>query len=443
MTKTTKTAIGLLALYAAIPGAVRAQADDDELLLAPAAESAMSLKFSGFADLEWARFFTNGDPRWKGRGIPENSAFSVGNLNLYMDGRLDKNWRSLIEIRFTYLPAGVALQGQSDPLSTGTGFYTDTQTYDYAQLRAKTQWGGIVIERAWLEYRLHQVLTLRAGHFLTPYGIWNVDHGSPTIIDIAPPFVIGQELFPRSQVGLELYGSVFLGSRARLGYHATVSNGRIGHNPAYVDLDSKYGWGGRFFLELGLGAAGELKLGYSTYGGRNTDRHQGLEVVAAPVNGTEVGVLVPKTTTWTGDEWDQAVDAKWELGGLTLQGEYFEQRLRDEQRTVVIGSGASAVTSSTRQDPYWRRGWYGLVGYRLPLAIMPFAVYQYISDSRADWQHDSTQDAYEWTLGVNWRVRPNVVLKASYSYAWWPRTQQTLENKDPLKWLATQVAWAF
>jgi opacity protein-like surface antigen len=335
----------------------------------------------------------------------------------------------------------MSLQGQYDRLSNTGGFFSDTQTYDYAQLRAKTQWGGIVIERAWLEYRLHQSLTIRAGHFLTPYGIWNVDHGSPTILDIAPPFVIGQELFPRSQVGVEAYGSVFLGN-ARLGYHATISNGRIGHNPAYIDADAKYGFGGRVFLESGF--LGELKIGASAYGGKYTDVQDGLALDPTTVTSPETFTLIHQTTRWSGKEFDLAADLRWDIGGLTLQGEYFEQRLSDEMRVVQQYAGATRLPPKvTLQDPYWRRGWYALAGYRLPGAVTPFVVYQYISDSRADWEHDSTQDAYEWTGGVNWRVRPNVVLKASYSYAWWPRTQKTLENKDPLKWVATQVAWAF
>jgi hypothetical protein len=444
MIKTIKTALGLAVLLGVAPDAARAAGvDDDAELLAPAPETTMNLKLSGFADFRWAKFYDNGDARWQQRGIPENAAFSVGNINLYVDGRLDQSFRSFVEIRFSYLPNGTGLQGSSDPMANGTGqtgLYTTTLGYDYAELRAKSRWGGIVIERAWLEYRLDQALSLRAGQFLTPYGVWNVDHGSPTLIDIAPPFPIGQELFPRSQVGLEAYGSVFLGD-ARLGYHATVSNGRIGSNPQYLDFDQNLGAGGRLFLETG--AVGELKIGGSAYAGKFTDKRQGLEYERVPATGLPVPLLVKKTTLQTGDEVGLAADIRWDLGRLTLIGEYIEQRLSGELLTVEDVSVQGGAPAVTKQAAFTKRGWYGLLGYRLAGAFMPFGVFQYINDSRGEWLHDRKQEAYAWTAGVNWRLRPNVVLKASYTKAWWPKTPKDLENKDPLKWFATQVAWAF
>jgi hypothetical protein len=436
--KTTTTALGLVALLGAAPATALAQSADEEAeLLAPAADAGMSLKLSGFADFRYARFYSNGDPRWQTRGIPERGAFSVGNLNLYLDGRLDQSFRSLVEVRFSYLPNGVGLQGASD-VSTGTGLYTGTSTYDYAQLRAKAQWGGVVVERAWVEYRLDQALTIRGGQFLTPYGIWNVDHGSPTLIDISPPFPIGQELFPKGQVGVEAYGSVFLGD-SRLGYHLTVSNGRIGNNPQFLDLDTNAALGGRVFLEAGW--LGELKIGASAYRGRYTDRRQGLEYEAVTIApGTTLPLFVQRTTTTRGDELGLGGDLRWDVGGITLAGEYLEQRLSGESREVQDQLSGRTVTT---QPAFTKKGWYALLGYRLPGAVLPFAMIQYINDSRGDFLHDPTQEAYAWTGGVNWRVRPNVVLKASFTRAWWPKTQPTLENKDPLKWLATQVAWAF
>ena len=48
-------------------------------------------------------------------------------------------------------------------------------------------WGSIILERAYIQWSKLDWLGVRVGQFLTPYGIWNVDHGTPTLITMFRP----------------------------------------------------------------------------------------------------------------------------------------------------------------------------------------------------------------------------------------------------------------
>ena len=102
-------------------------------------------------------------------------------------------------------------------------------------LRVSAPWGGVEIERAWMEYHLFNFLSVRAGLFFTPYGIWNRDHGTPSVISVHRPFTISLGFFPEKQAGMEAYGKLPIGP-VTVGYHLTLSNGR-GPFDTFRDLD--------------------------------------------------------------------------------------------------------------------------------------------------------------------------------------------------------------
>jgi hypothetical protein len=429
MTQTLRTAVAVAAAVA-LGTAGRAAAQDPEAdLLASPADAGPSLRLSGFADVNYTKFVYD-DERWAGEGLPEHGAFSVGNLNLYLDGRLDPKIRSLIEVRFTYLPNGVALQGDVSP----AGMTTGTRVTDYAQLRATAQWGGIVIERAWVEYRQNQALTIRAGQFLTPYGVWNVDHGSPTLIDVAPPFAIGQELLPKSQVGVEAYGDFFLGD-AQLGWHLTASNGRIGNNAQFLDLDSGFGLGGRVFVAGDW--LGDLKVGASLYRGDTTDRVEGLVLQDPGVLGG-IPLMLPWSNERTYSELGWGVDFNWQWKGLVVIAELLSQQLTDVEDATVDFTGTEVITP---HEDFTKQGWYALAGYRLPFQLMPFVMVQYVNDASNSLSDRDAGQAI--TAGLNWRLRPNVVLKASYTHTTFPNALEAAVTNEKLDWFQSQVAWAF
>jgi hypothetical protein len=289
------------------------------------------------------------------------------------------------------------------------GSYVETAAQDAADYGRIAHWGGIVIERAYVEYDVTDHLTIRGGHWLTPYGIWNIDHSSAVIAGTNRPYIIGQQMFPEHQTGLDVFGSHRVGA-FRIRAHLTASNGR-GATEAQTDQDSKLACGGRVELETPWG----LKVGGSYYRGRYT----GLPASAgAPAE--------------TYREAAYGADALFDHGALHLQAEVIA---RDRH----YAAGAPAVMAAGAPDTH-DFGAYVLAGYRFDQLwnAMP---YFYGEDSRpAD--HSQTTRVLAANTGLNFRPAPSMVLKVQWSYVWFAEGVGFLAGQK-LNIYAAQASWVF
>jgi hypothetical protein len=384
-----------------------------------AASDAYKLDIYGFVDFTYSHWITD-----FAFSAPYNS-FAVGNFNLYLASELGDGWRSLSEVRFTYLP-----HGNQTADATGTFTRTDTTVGDYTDLGRPMRWGGIAIQRAWLEYTAHPLLTVRGGHWLTPYGIWNVDHGSPVIIGVRRPFIVGESLFPSSQTGLELYGTHGL-DELQLGYHLTLSNGR-GPVDNYLDLNENKAVGGRLFGRLDS-SFGTLTLGVSAYRGDYTDRTQAF---AADAEGNFTAEFA-RTADY--DELSYAADLKWEYAGFWLQSEAIVNEVAYEDgfrpQVLFVTEGPPGYTPD-----YQRLGVYGLTGYRFDfIGLMPFTGAEYYAPGGGGF---IMTKAAAFFLGLNARPTARVVLKVQYTYSWNPGVEDAPENSH-YNAIDSQAAWSF
>ena len=425
MSRRVVTAL-LLTAAGWVPQASRCDSGDEgprseaEELVAPA-PSSTALRLYGFADMSYSKvvgggFGGDGHEVFSTLGsAPQHWAFGVGNLNLYVDGQPGPRVRSLAEVRLTYLPSGSQ----------------NTNLPDYAQALATASWGGIVIERAWVEYAFADALTVRAGQFLTPYGIWNVDHGSPTTIAVQKPEITSAQLFPERQVGIEAYGTRYVGE-VRLGYDLTLSNGRIGKNPPFANYSGRPGLGGRLFLEGNW--LGELRVGVSGFTGRYTELQAGdTSIVPTPPDAVAVEY----------DEHDAAADLRGEWRRLLVVSEAVYQRVRytDRGRPATVAIGAAGPVATPAAD-FWRAGSYGLAGYRLPFEVMPYVMGELLYQSTG---FDNGGVLFPSGLravvaGVNFRPLPSLVLKVQYDHIWAPNFPAAPATMD---FVRGQVAWAF
>lgn len=390
------------------------------------AEEGPKLEFYGFADFSYLQTFGSKQNVLK-EYISPFPRFYVGHLNLYMSSTLSSNWRSLAEVRFTYAPQGDSNTQNSD----GTFQVINTNAVDYAELQREFAWGGIELQRAWLEYQPFDFLSIRGGQWLTPYGYWNDDHGSPTIITVHKPFPIGDQFFPERQTGLVAHGKYFVGPTA-IGYFLTLSNGR-GPTDAFRDLDNNKAVGGRLYLETS--EVGNLTVGIAAYKGRYTASTKRYRV---DTSGDSPVAVIYRSKTSVYDELSLGADVRFLWKGLHVQGEAMmnEARYDDRYRPPSFGFDPRPTFAAD----YRRWGGYLLTGYRTSFyGLMPYAMGEYSSYTNTDLAPPS----WAWSAGVNIRPTPNVVLKAELALATFQGVGSTGLGSQDLSYFGTQAAWAF
>lgn len=396
--------------------------DEDEAGALDSAAAGSPIKLYGFGDIGYRQLFVPQNSPWL-LFLNRQPSFFVGNLNIYFDAQLAKRWRALAEVRFTYLPNGAP----DTSLRTDTVNRTDTFVADYTDYSRNHPVGGIIIERATLEFSAFPWLNIAAGHWFTPYGIWNVDHGSPVIIGVAPPYIIGARLLPDSQVGLLAQGSGTLAPDFELSYALGLSNGRS-DRIAYEDLDSNKAITAR--VALTYRGFGDLTLGATVYKGRATLGVNQLYI-------TSDGPRSRLNVTEQFDELAYATDLKWVWHDLHFQTEWImnDRRYTDRGRLP----GPNGGLRPDKRD----FGGYGLLGYRTPLfGIMPYFKAEYSPEPESEDVGVADKIAL-FTGGLNWRPEARVVLKAEYTYGYFPGADPKGFGGSSIKGLDMQAAWAF
>jgi hypothetical protein len=316
------------------------------------------LKIYGFADMGVQR-------QWIDRGsliaqvFPVNStSFVIGNVNLYFDAQPIEHWRALVEVRFTNAPLG-------DTASYGgiAGTYTrkDTLSYDPhgTAINAPMWAGAVVLERAWIEWNGAQAFKLRVGNWFTPFGIWNEDHGSPTLISLALPQFIIQRWIPIRQTGLMGYGNAFAGEW-ELGYALTFSNGR--QEISNFNFEDKFGYGGRLYARRDTGSI-NTTFGLSYFTGTSSDQ---------AINLTSADPLAFETpTTWEYNEHVLGADVAVDIDATRIRAEALLRRTT--YTPGHRGGGDPNAYADTLVPDAWQHSVYLLVANQLPWAgIEPF-----------------------------------------------------------------------
>ncbi len=379
-------------------------------------------KIFGFTDISFLKtYYSRGDSVYRAvLPMPTQSTFIATGMNVFLANQLTDRLKFLSEVRFTYLPLGAESSTQAyavlpngNTMDLGSKYArTDTTVSD--PMAQVYRLGGISMERLQATYVLNDYLGVTVGHFLTPYGIWNVDHGSPVILMVHAPVFQSVALMPTKQLGVQLFGKVYLAKNLNLDYAGTVSNGR-GPADSVTDLDEDKGLGLRWHLNYEIDDL-SISLGQYGYTGKFTDISKAI--YTGPGTGDISSVTTIKQQY---RERILASDILIKFFGVRLQGELVYSEVKYAVPTAINPSnfnGNPAVASQYATANYNSWGYYGLLAYELPeklttpkVRVTPYVYYErfVLNDTIVNSGSNRT-----YCAGINIKPYRSLVMKLEY-----------------------------
>ncbi len=364
--------------------------------------------------------------------------YGLNHANLYFDFNPNPSSRALVEIGYnqpSVLQEAItervfnvhapALVINGNPVAPEVNLEISGNRPD-EEPRKATLIQNFSLERAWLEIKMNRYANFRFGRFITPAGIWNVDHGSPVILTVAQPYQTSLlPIFPVRQDGVMLNGATYFGDHD-VEYKLYLSKGSSIDNEIKDMNDVGGGGNARISLDLPV----TVKAGLSGYSGmiRNTYLRQefDLETTVPDLAGMQTdpaafGAFLAQfdwaesrstnvVTTET-RQFCYGADLLLEFEGLGLQGEY-NMKKEDNER-----DNSDDMTS-------WY-AWYVLANYRIRLgerSLIPYFKFERL------WWEDlaitgnglaATPLAgfQSYMIGINFAITANTRLKLEGTYS--------------------------
>jgi hypothetical protein len=421
--------------------ALVARAKDQDTAMAALREQAASntddapghtrlLSFWGFSDLSFGGlYYDNQNALYKVQ-TPYHATFFSSGINLYAKSEMTRTLSALVETQLTYTPNGYASDwatqvnvGSATIQNLNSFTRVDTSTKGpYSQLTYRQD--GLLIERAYMEWKPADWFGLRAGRFLTPFGIWNEDHGSPVLIGVDYPQFMNFDIVPIWQLGLEAFGGVALGDDLRLDYAFTFANSR-GPEDEYKDLTDMKALGARLKLVYNPDSV-LLRIGGYAYYSQYRDTQDEIRIQVTPAL-TLDPAYVPSFGSYsvTNEAYNETVltgDAEIRVGHLRLIGEFARQTVIYQAPSEVAADQKllkGVPFNVTIYDPsHYAYGGYVMGAYEIPFhtrlidsSVTPYAGYDYVVPSTTVPTRNNTQIRG----GLNVKPSPFVTAKLEIS----------------------------
>lgn len=382
-----------------------------------------TLNIYGFFDVSFLKWFIDEGDALEG-AMTEDLTFVASDLNLYLQSQMTETLSFLAEIRFTFLPHAT--------VDFNTGERRDTTVQD-PHTNESVPLGGLFIERVHLTWQPKDWFGVTAGRFITPFGIWNIDHGSPVLLGSYAPYIMLNELVQLRQTGLMVHGRFVPRETWFLDYALTLSNGR-GPTEQVYDLDDNKAVGLRLRSTF---ERGEVRFALGAYGyyGQTTDEittYTSLEPLTVEV------VTQERYTEITG-----SLDLLLELFGVRVQAEYARSLIRYRTRPPRRMPMSGIPITGQLQPDYTAWVGYVLLAWTLPLDALlgEMKLTPFVMVERSE-PEDVSDEFNLWSVhgGLNFKPNSAVVLKLEFGYVGFTESEMFT---NPAWMVGSQVAVAF
>ena len=273
---------------------------------------------------------------------------------------------------------------------------------------SKDDEGEAEIEQAWINYKQSDSVNFKGGLFLIPIGILNETHEPPYYYGVMRNQV-ETRIIPTTwrELGAGVHGVFAGGFRYDVGVTTSFDSGKLDDPLTGIRSAHQEGqqanarnlavYGALNYRLPGLLVGGSVFSGDT---GQNGASNPALQDVAA------------RFTIWD-------MHAQYRVAGLDLQGLYTAGTLGDADKVTAALFAADPATAFAA--PKSMKGWYAQAAYHVykrgNFDVAPFIRYERIDIRQAEdpanaLLQDPRNDERIKTIGVNFWVHPQVVLKA-------------------------------
>ncbi len=285
---------------------------------------------------------------------------------------------------------------------------------------SKNDNGEAEIEQAYLDYRVSDALNFKAGLFLIPLGILNETHEPPTFYGVERNEV-ETRIIPSTwrEGGVGIYGDAAPGLRYDVGITTGFNAAKIddpseGIRSGHQEMQQSKANDLSVYAALNYRAIPGLLLGGGIFTGNTAQK--GASLTDPTAKALLQGVNARLTL------WD--VHAKLNVGDLDLQALYAKGTLSnaDTVAAAILAEQQAGNPAATGiAVPKSLYGWYTQAAYHVwhsgDMDLAPFIRYEKYNTQQSvatGFVADPLNDERVITSGVNFKLHPQVVLKADY-----------------------------